>query len=71
VFAARNFHGSTFIRRMINQREPVVTRLGIRVKDDDLKAIVDYEKERVQERSLQRQKSNKSARHADWHETER
>jgi len=60
----------TGTRQFREQAARMATRLGIRVKDDDLKAVVDHEKARIKERS-QQQKRNKPARHADRHDPER
>jgi len=51
------------------QAARMAARLGIRVKDDDLKAIVDHEKARIQERALQQKRQ--SARLADQCDLER
>jgi len=59
----------TGTRQFREQAARMATRLGIRVKDDDLKAVVDHEKARIQERS--QQKRNRLARHADRHDSER
>jgi len=71
--AAQRYNNQVSItgtRQFREQAARMATRLVIRVKDEDLKAIVDHEKERIKERSLQ-QKRNKSARRAGRHEPER
>jgi len=67
--AAQRYNNQVSItgtRQFREQAARMATRLGIRVKDDDLKAIVDQEKARIKERSLQQKR--KPARHADRHD---